>query len=183
MRLLKKLTILILTLTVILFVLVYFYQKSVSDNLNQSNKNLTEAWNSFSSDLVTRDNLLTGLTSTNFDSLKYWLQRSIAERNKKENNLDLVFYEYKINKIVMDNFRNQKQVADLSIKLNSDISKYNSLTQEYNKYISIFPNFIIAKRHNYQRAKYFTIKYGKVNEDPVKKSEEIPEWAKGVDTN
>jgi hypothetical protein len=182
MRLLRKLTALILTLTVIIFVPIYFYQKSVFDNLSQKNINLTEAWRSFNSNLATRDNLLTGLTSTNFDSLKHWLQKSIRERSKKQNNLDLVFYEYKINKIVMDSFPNQKQVADLNIKLNNDISKYNSLTQEYNEYVSIFPNFIVAK-HHYQRAKYFTINYGETNEDPINKSKELPEWAKGVDTN
>ncbi len=182
MRQLKKLIISILLLTVIVFVAFYFYKKSVSDNLNLKKTNFTEVWNSYTSNLAIRDNLLIGLTPTNFDSLKYWLQKSILERHKKENNLDLVFYEYKINEIIIDSFPNHKQIADLNLKLNSDILKYNSLTQEYNKYFSIFPNFIIAKKYNYHKAKYFTIKYGEANEDPISKAKELPEWAKGVDT-
>ena len=182
MRLLKKLIISILILTVIVFLSFYFYQKSVSDNLNLKKTNLTKVWSSYTSNLAIRDNLLTGLTPTNFDSLKYWLQKSVFERLKKENNLDLVFYEYKINEILLESFPNHKSIVDLNLKLNSDIFNYNSLTQEYNKYISIFPNFIIAKKHNYHKAKYFTIKYGEENEDPISKAKKLPEWAKGVDT-
>ncbi len=182
MRLLKPLTIIVLPFSVIIFIAFYFYQKSVSDNLNQKNKNVTALWNNFKTDLSTRDSLLNILTS-NSDSLKYWLQNSIRERNKKENNLDLVFYEYKINEFIMTHFLNQNQVLDFSIKLNSDVSKYNSITREYNEYISSFPNFIVAKKHNYYRARYFNITYGNINKDPIQKSKELPEWAKGVDTN
>ena len=160
----------------------YFYQKSVSNRLDQKNKNVTELWNDFKADLKTRDSLLSVSIST-CDSLKYWLQNSIHERETKENNPDLVFYEYKVNEIIMTHFPNQKQVLDFNIKLNNDISKYNSMTREYNEYISIFPNFVVAKNHNYNRAKYFDITYGNINKDPTQKSKELPEWAKGIDTN
>ena len=183
MRALKKLIIVILSFTLVAFIVIYFYQKNVSDNLNQNNANLAKAWSDFCSNLASRDSLLAGLTSTNFDSLKYWIQKSILERGKKENSLELEFYEYKINKIIMDSFPNQKQIIDLNMTLNSEAAKYNSSTQDHNEYISIFPNFIISKRHNFTRAEYFIIKYGTVNEDPINKANEIPEWAKGVDTN
>jgi hypothetical protein len=52
----------------------------------------------------------------------------------------------------------------------------------YNKYISIFPHFVIAKRYGYKKKKHFTIKYGVNNDDPIIKSKELPEWAIGVDT-
>lgn len=182
MRLLKFWTILIFTFAIILFIAFYFFQKSVSNSLDNKNKNVTELWNNFKSDLTTRDSILAVLISNN-DSLNYWLQNSIHERSKKENNLDLVFYEYKINEFAMAHFSHQKQIIDFDIKLNNDISKYNSKTREYNKYISIFPNFIVAKNHNYYNAKYFDITYGSINKDPMQKSKELPEWAKGVDTN
>ena len=51
-----------------------------------------------------------------------------------------------------------------------------------NEYISIFPNFIIAKRNGFKKKKYFSIRYGINNEDPIVKSKELPEWAIGVDT-
>jgi hypothetical protein len=111
------------------------------------------------------------------------LQNSVHERKTKENNADLVFYEYKVNEFIMTHFPDRRQVLDLNNKLNSDISKYNSETGEYNKYISIFPNFIIARKHNYHKAKYFDITYGNINKDPIQESKELPEWAKGIDTN
>ncbi|MEP6464922.1 MAG: LemA family protein [Parafilimonas sp.] len=182
MRLFKTLIILILSFAIIIFVAFYFFQRSISDNLKQKNKDVAEQWSNFNSDLMTRDSLLASLIS-NSDSLKYWLQNSIRERNKKENNLDLLFYEYKVNEFVLTHFANQKQVSGFNNELNNDISKYNSITEEYNKYISVFPNFIVAKNHNYKRAKFFDISYGRINRDPVQKSKELPEWAKGVDTN
>jgi hypothetical protein len=181
MKQLKKFIIAIFSLGIIVFAFYFFYQKSISNNLNQRNKSVTEAWNNFNSDLAARDRLLITLTSEN-DSLKYWLRNSNLERNKKENNLYLVFYEYKINEYVMTHFPNQNQISNLSVQLNNDVSKYNSLTQEYNVYISTFPIFLIAKNRSYHRAKYFEIKYGRTNEDPIQKSKEMPEWAKGVDT-
>lgn len=182
MQLLKKLVISILILTVLLFVAFNFYQRSISDNLKLKKSNFTEVWSSYTRNLAIRDDLLITLTSINFDSLKYWLQKSILERHKKENNLDLVFYEYKINEIIIDSFPNHKQIAELNLKLNNDIFNYNSKSQEYNKYISTFPNFIIARKYNYHKAKYFTINYGEANEDPKSKAKELPEWAKGMDT-
>ncbi len=183
MRLLKILTILILSLLVIIFTAVYFFQKNISDNLEEKNENVTASWNRFSSNLLTRDSLITSLTSTNIDSLKYFVEKSRLERNKKENDLDLIFYEYKINEHIMAFLTDQKQIKELNSKLNNDLSQYNSVTLDYNEYFSIFPNFMIAKRHHYVRAKYFTIKYGQTNVDPIEKSKEMPEWAKGVDTN
>ena len=182
MRLLKSLIILILSFAIIVFIVFYFYQKSVSDNLDHKNKNVTELWNNFKSDLKTRDSLL-AVSISNRDSLKYWLENSIRERKTKGNNPELIFYEYKINQFIMTHFLNQKQILNFNIQLNNDISKYNSMTREYNEYISIFPNFIVAKNHNYYRAKYFDINYGNINKDPIQKSKELPEWAKGIDTN
>lgn len=182
MRLFKSFTILILSFAIIIVIAFYFYQKSVWNSLDQKNKHVTQLWNNFKSDLKTRDSLLV-VSISDRDSLKYWLQNSVHERKTKENNADLVFYEYKVNEFIMTHFPDRRQVLDLNNKLNSDISKYNSETGEYNKYISIFPNFIIARKHNYHKAKYFDITYGNINKDPIQESKELPEWAKGIDTN
>lgn len=66
--------------------------------------------------------------------------------------------------------------------MNAIIDEYNDRTLDYNKYISIFPNFVFAKKNGFIKKKYFTIKYGIENEDPILKSKELPEWAKGIDT-
>lgn len=182
MRIIKNLSIGFASLFAVVFVTIYFFQKNISDSLKEKKHAVTKSWNNFNSDLLTRDSLLNSFISTSFDSLKYFMQKSILERGRKENDLDLAFYEYKINEYILTHFPNQRQITELNSKLNRDILEYNSLTKEYNVYISIFPNFIVAKRNNYKKAKYFTVDYGKVNEDPIKKSKELPEWAKGVDT-
>ena len=183
MRIFKNLTIIFASFFVLAFAVIYLFQKNISDSLKEKKQSVTQSWNNFNSDLLIRDSLLISFASTNLDSLKFFVQKSNLERNKKENDLDLIFYEYKINEYILAHFPNQKQISDLNSKLNSDISKYNFLTKELNVYISTFPNFIVAKRHSYNKAKYFTIDYGKVNEDPIQKAKELPEWAKGVDTS
>ncbi|KAA9042055.1 LemA family protein [Ginsengibacter hankyongi] len=67
-------------------------------------------------------------------------------------------------------------------EMNNVIADYNNSVLENNKYISTFPNFILAKRNGFSKKKFFTIKYGIKNEDPIEKSKKLPEWAKNKDT-
>jgi len=181
-RQLKAFAIPILSVAIITFILIFSYQRSISDNLGQQQKHVMDLWNTFKSDLTTRDSLLTDLTSRP-DSLNYWLTKSIQERRKEENDLDLTFYEYKINELLITHASSQKQILKFNTTLNNDISKYNAMTLEYDKDFSSFPNFIVAKRHNFHRIKYFEIIYGNENKDPIERSKALPEWAKGIDTN
>ncbi len=169
--------------SIVIFLLIYFFKSSRADSLKEKERSVEVAWNAFNSDLSFRDSLLNSFSMIKFDSLKYFQQRSILERAKNEGNLNLEFYEYKINNYILAHFPNQKNLSELDYKLNKDLSNYNARAKEYNVYISMFLNFIIAKRLQYHKAKYFTIKYGETNEDPIIKSKELPEWARGVDTN
>ena len=182
MRVVRKLIIILGSLFVLCFTGIYLFQKSISKELEKKSRNVETAWNDFNSDLVIRDSLLKYIASTNLDSLNYFVEKSIFERTKKDNTLDLAFFEYKINEYIVAHFNKQKQLVEFNIRLSDDISNYNNCTKEYNTYISIFPHFIIAKKYNYYKKKYFAITYGKENVDPMQKSKELPDWAKGVDT-
>jgi hypothetical protein len=162
---------------------MYLLERRKEDILKEKERSVKVAWNVFSSDLTIRDSLMKSFASIKFDSLKYFEQHSIFERAKNESNLDLEYFEFKINNYLLANFPNEKALIKLYHKLNNDLSNYNAQTKEYNVYISGFPNFIVAKKFHYHKAKYFSIKYGGTNEDPILKSKKLPEWAKGVDTN
>jgi hypothetical protein len=162
---------------------MYLLKRSKADILKEKAQTVKVAWNAFSSDLIIRDSLMKPFVSTKVDSLKYFEQQSMFERAKNESNLDLEYFEFKINNYLLANFPNEKVLIKLYDKLNNDLANYNAQTKEYNVYISTFPNFIVAKRLHYHKAKYFLIKYGGTNEDPILKSKELPDWAKGVDTN
>lgn len=170
----------IISFLIIISILVYLYQTNVSAQLNQQHKKVNELWDKFKFDLSIRDSLLTKLTT---DSINYWIRNSIAERNKEENNLNFTYYEYKINELVMAHFQNKKQILEFNIRLNNDLSKYNAMVVQYDRNISIFPNFIIAKENGYYREKHFEIVYGNENKNPIETSKELPEWAKGIDTD
>jgi hypothetical protein len=180
MRFFKNITI-VASFFLIAFLLFFFLKKGKEDSLKGKRQNVKMAWNAFRSDLTIRDSL-TMFFATKFDSLKYFVQQSKLQRDKDESNLNLEYDEYKIN-YLLANFSDQKSLLGLYNKLNNDLEKYNSETKDYNDYISMFPNFIVAKTLDYKKAKYFTIKYGAINDDPISKSKELPEWVNGVDTN
>ena len=183
MRFFKNVMIVVASLLLITFLLMYFLKISKEDSIKGKERSVKVAWKAFSLDLTIRDSLMKSFAPTKFDSLKYFIKQSMSERAKNESNLYLEYFEYKINNYLLANFPNQKVLIELYDKLNNDLTTYNAQTKEYNVYISDFPNFIVAKRLHYHKAKYFTIIYGGTNEDPILKSKELPEWAKGVDTN
>ena len=183
MRFFKNVIIVVASFSLIAFLLMYLLKRSKEEILKEKEQTVKVAWNAFSSDLTIRDSLIKSFASTKFDSLKYFEQKSMFESAKNESNLDLEYFEFKINNYLLPNFPNEKALIKLYDKLNNDLANYNAQTKEYNVYISTFPNFIVAKRLHYHKAKYFSIKYGGTNEDPILKSKELPEWAKGVDTN
>ena len=183
MRFFKNVIIIVASFSIIAFLLLYFLKKGKEESLKGKEQSVKVAWNVFSSDLIIRDSLMKSFAPTKFDSLKYFEQQSIFERAKNGSNLDLEYFEYKINNYLLANFPNKKVLIELYDKLNNDLANYNAQTKEYNLYISTFPNFIVAKRLNFHKSKYFSIKYGGTNEDPILKSKELPEWAKGVGTN
>lgn len=127
-------------------------------------------------------------------------QRNLIENNLKrrdnfrtECSLNFVKLEYDVDIILFDFLQTTKEIKKdnrqlldtfslSNAKLNQLAEKYNDSVLFYNKYVSTFPNFLIAKWSGFKKKKYFSIKYGIQNEDPIFKSKQIPKWAVGVDT-
>lgn len=162
---------------------IFFLQKNISKNLEFKNNAVNNTWKAFNDKLTERDIILNSQSSLNSDTLKYLLNKSKSERLNKNNSLNIVFDEYLLNKIMMQHLaESDKTFVELNSNLNILKTNYNSVVKDYNVYFSIFPNFIIAKKRKFKKAYYFNIEYGKENEDPIKKSKELPEWAKNADT-
>lgn len=161
----------------------YFAQKNILNNLEERKNNVTSLWEKFDKKLNDRDKLILSISSTNSDSLKYFIDKSKLGRKNKVKLLEFEFIEYKLNKFLLNKCPDMgKETESLNQELNEITTEYNSSVKDYNGYFTIFPNFIFAKRKGYIREKFLTIEYGKENQDPIEKSKEIPEWAKNVDT-
>lgn len=199
----KYLFIIIVSIIIIIYLSVHFYKNVVVENLTDKNKIATQKWSELYNYSNNRQKLLeTLLESTNKDlndTLKDVLRKN-KEKYKlyKENcSIQFVKLQYDINKEYLkilrrhsvDSISSQtidykilQELQELDIKSNNVIAQYNEATLDYNKYISIFPNFYFAKSGGFHKKKYFTIKYGVKNDDPIVKSKELPAWAKDQDT-
>lgn len=165
------------------FISFYGLQYSISKNLETKNIAVINSWKAFTNKLTERDSLLVLKPLLKADSLKYILNKSSSERLNKSNSLEIVFYEYQLNRFIIKEFQGtDKNILGLDSSSNTLASIYNSVVRDFNLYYSVFPNFFFAKEKNLKSEKYFEIEYGKENEDPIKKSKEFPEWAKNVDT-
>lgn len=162
---------------------LYFVQKNTLNNLEGKKNNITSLWEKFDKKLNDRDKLILSISSTNSDSLKYFIDKSKLARKKKVAQIEFEFNEYKLNKFLLNSCLDMlKETESLHQELNKMTTEYNSTVKDYNVYYSTFPNFIFAKRKGYKREKLLTIEYGNENQDPIEKSNEMPEWAINVDT-
>lgn len=200
---LKYVFIIIVSIIVIIFLSIHFYKNVVVENLTNKNKMATEKWSELYNYSNDRQKLLENfLDSTNIDAND--TLENVLHKNKEKYKLytencsiQFVKLQYDINKEYLkilrrhsvDSISNQstdykilQELQELDIKSNNVISQYNEATLDYNKYISIFPNFYFAKSGGFHKKKYFTIKYGVKNDDPIVKSKELPAWAKNQDT-
>jgi len=183
MKIIKFLIKFIVTILVIGLIVFYFVQKNTLNNLEERKNNVTSLWEKFDKKLNDRDKLILSVSTTNSDSLKYFIDKSKLGRQNKVKLLEFEFNEYKLNKFLMSKCPDlEKKTIVLYQELNEMTTVYNSLVKDFNVNYSIFPNFIFAKRRGLKRFKYLTIEYGKENQDPIEKSKEVPEWAKNVDT-
>ena len=175
--------IIIISIFLLGFISIYIFKNRVSSNLESKNIAVRNSWKFFNDKLCERDSLLNSQSLMKSDSLNYLLNKSRSERTNKDNSIEIVFNEYQLNKFLMENVsETDTKILELNNSLNTLKTNYNSVVKDYNLYFSIFPNFIVAKKMHIKRAKYFEIEYGKVNENPIKKSEELPDWAKNIDT-
>lgn len=193
----------ILLSIILLLAFIFFYRNNVLNNLRLKNEIVDSKWSEIYANGDRRIVLLKAIVSiaktksVYFDSLNLVIENYCKDRTlyKNEFTLDLVKREFELNKEylkLLPKYKKEslpRQEKDLikelyndDIIINKTIDDYNNSTLEYNQYISTFPNFIFAKQKGFIKRKYFTIKYGLKNEDPMVKSKELPEWAKDVDT-
>jgi len=185
----------------LIVLLSYSYNQSIKSNLKEIETDVNNKWSEY---FLSSTNRMESISvfinsqkrnASDRNEIYQMLEKSLKYREKYKNecNLDFVKSEYDLNKKVIDLFdtayRNddkylpyKKTVMALNDKLNILVEEYNKSVLYYNKYISIFPNFIIAKQNGFKKKKYFSIRYGVQNDDPVIKSKELPKWATGVDT-
>ena len=183
-QILKYIFLLSISIFLLGFIAIYFLKKSISHNLELKKSIVENSWRIFNDKLNERDKVFSSLSLNNPDSLEYLINKSISQRVNKDNSVEIVFNEYKLNEFIMrQNLSSNNSISTINNSLNNLKTKYTSAVQDYNIYISTFPNFIIAKREGYTKSKRFDFVYGQDNADPIKKSKELPEWAKNVDTN
>jgi hypothetical protein len=183
----------------------FLYRNNVLENLVLKRRIVDSKWSDIYGNCGKRVVLLKAIDSfaksksVYFASLDSLIISCYKNRNlyKNEFSLDFLKGEFDLNneyliilaKYKSDSLLRHREEQDLIKELNNDdkiinktIDEYNNSTLEYNQYISIFPNFIYAKKNGFIKRKFFTLKYGIKNEDPIVKSKELPEWAKDVDT-
>ncbi|HEY5588618.1 MAG TPA: LemA family protein [Candidatus Paceibacterota bacterium] len=200
-RVLKFLFYLLLSFLIFLILFFYIYNQSVKSNLKKFEIDVNNKWSEcylYSSGKVksTKEFIDSQVyIIPNRNEIILTIEQNLRDRNKYSTgcNLEFVELEYNLNKelmILLDstnvNSGKYKSFEKVFItsndKLNALIEEYNNTTLSYNLYISTFPNFIIAKRNGFKRKKFFEIKYGINNEDPIEKNKKLQEWIKGVDT-
>ncbi|MDN3673312.1 LemA family protein [Flavobacterium branchiarum] len=190
---------------IVIYFIINLHRNTVVNNLIDKNKTVTSMWSELYMNSNIRLKLIDTLIRDNkikskvLDSLKIALKdiKQIENLYKKESSIEFVKKQYDLNKIYInvlkeysnDSILKQNQSDKVLTKLeeadsksNVLIDKYNDSALDYNKYISIFPNFYFAKSNGFHKRKYFTIKYGSENEDPIIESKRLPSWAKDQDT-
>ena len=185
----------------ILFLFSYVYSLSVKSNLGKFEKDVNSKWVEYFMNSTEKvKNTQEFINNPEYvipyrNAINQTIDRNLRERIKYSNECKLGFVEleYELNKTMMSlldstniNLSKYKTFKNIFItsndKLNALIAEYNNAVLSYNLYISTFPNFIIAKRNGFVRKKFFEIKYGVNNENPIEKSKKLPEWAVGIDT-
>ena len=190
---LKYLLIIFVSISIIIILLTNVYRANVLNNLNNKKRIVDLEWKELYENSSNRVQMLKILVlnlkdeTNEFDSLKIIIESNSKKQGsyKNECSLDFLKQEYDLNKeylkflnkckrdntfITNDVYKIQKQLSDNDKKTNEIINQYNSNVVEYNQYLSIFPNFLIAKKNGFK------------NNDPIIKSKELPEWAKYKDT-
>jgi len=179
----KFIVTILVTILVIGLLLFYFVQNNTLNSLEERKNNVTSLWERFDKKLNDRDKLILSVSSTNSDSLKYFIDKSKLARKNNVKLLEFEFNEYKLNKFLLNKCPDMgKKTESLYQELNEITTEYEFSVRDYNEYCVIFPNFIFAKKNGYKYYEHLTIEYGKENRDPIERAKELPEWAKNVDT-
>ncbi len=183
--------------------IVFFFSRTVRNNLDSKNKLAIEKWHAVYSGIDTKSNQLVRLTKSckentlTIDSLKMLIEgeRLNFYKYKNEPKIDLINHEFHANKLYMrfmkeyaENKYSKTPELEISVKeleeeikkMNQAVVDYNSAVKDYNLYSLSYPNIFIARKYNFKTRRQFILIYDAENKDPSIK--ELPEWAKGVDT-
>lgn len=190
---------LLLSFGLLLMILFLVYKSFTVADLKKRSDETNKIWKSF----VTKENsknnkifkLLESYNFKNSDSLKIYLRKNLNISEELICNEDFVYVEFLLNKHFLMTFDQHKKNIDFLLdnkvvfetilddieEQNLIISKYDSKVRDYNAFISIFPNFIIAKQSGFKRKKYFQIKFGVENKNPKLVRHETIEWIKQIE--
>ncbi|MEC4049001.1 LemA family protein [Flavobacterium sp. SUN046] len=193
----------IVSIIILLFIGLYFAFKSMTkNNLDEKLNYLNKNWIELLTVQDKNDKFLSILANKcpqdimYVDSLNLTLLESTKTKKEiKECNPNLVYDKYLTNKYMLPlmKYYSDNQIGDIekqkalkSLENNIDdinkiIEKYNSSVSDYNKYYSMFPNFILAKSYGFKRKDYFEIRYGIENKDPKIAQKETREWQKKIE--
>jgi hypothetical protein len=193
----KRIFYLLSILVSLFFITIFLYSSYVLTNIQANNKYLISCWHELFNSSSNRIKLVETILKSkekddSFNMVLYLIDVNIKERSRYRDDCSISYVklEYDIEKGIYDIMQSNKIENDINKnkilysndKLNQQIDRYNQSVLIYNKYISMFPNFFIAKYKGFKKKKYFTIKYGVLSTDPIIKSKELPKWAVGVDT-
>ncbi|MEA4936991.1 MAG: LemA family protein [Paludibacter sp.] len=194
--------IVLLSIILLVFLVLFSYYQSVESNLVKLDKRVINQWTLCFSLSTERCHMIEEYLNANknevsdYSGFQIILTDNLRKRNiyKNQCSIDFVELEHKLNEKMIhfsdkvnDNSTPRmitfmEAINKNNIILNDLTKGYNEYVLDYNQYLSTFPNFIIAKRNGLKRKEFFSIQYGIENEDPKIKSKKLPEWAIGVDT-
>lgn len=121
------------------------------------------------------------------DSTFSVIDNNLTQRGKFIDSCSIGFikYEYDLNEIYLAIRDSLSSDTEMKFKTNDQVinnlvDEYNASVVNYNKYISLFPNFIFA-RPDFKTKKVFTLTYGQHNDDPVEQIKEVPQWMRDIE--
>lgn len=189
----------ILSFFLILTVLFYIYKSFTIRDLKTKSIETDRIWISYIAKENIKNKRLSELLNiynfNNSDSLKLFLKLNLDDNKVKQCSEEFVYKKYLLNKYFLATFSQYLNNKDLEFEnkdkfslilndieeQNRIISNYDGTVREYNNFIGIFPNFIIAKSNGFVRKKYFQIKLGHENKDPRTVRKETVEWIKQIE--
>lgn len=183
--------------------LYFVYKRSVKNNLEDKLKILNNNWVELIEIQNEKNDFLIKMINESpkeieyLDSLKeYLIKQTKNKKVVRECDQDFVYEQYLSNKYMLPfikfysekdmlvNIENKNKLNNLHSNLktlNEVITKYNTSVRDYNFYITVFPNFLIARSYDYSKKDYFEIKFGIENIDPKIAKKQRREWQRKIE--
>ena len=197
MKILKVFLSILFWLVIFFSVLLFIYSLSIKSNMKRLNNEANIKWEELFNLTTQKNKILKNYYLMNVYKpnkeqilLIETLNNNLKERIKYKNHcqVEFTYMEYALNKLIVNNKmkivdkKYDEMINKVNFELNEEIKLYNNAVLNFNEYYTLFPNVLIAKHLGLKRKKFFNIKYGVSNDDPIEKEKELPQWALGVDT-